>query len=181
MGQADDLSRLTELCKANGLLLIEDAAHSIGTVYDGRMVGSIADLTTFSFHPVKTVTAGEGGAVMTNSLQLHEKIAMYRAHGITRDRNRYLCGDMGGWYYEQQLLGFNYRITDIQAALCASQLNKLEMFSKRKRDRFPLQQGVQKYRCNYPPRRSTSVGHHTASLCYMVKSRPAEGRQKNNI
>lgn len=134
MGQAANLNRLMDLCKANELLLIEDAAHSIGTVYDGRMVGSIADLTTFSFHPVKTVTAGEGGAVMTNSLQLHEKVEMYRAHGITRDRNRYLCGDTGGWYYEQQLLGFNYRITDIQAALCASQLDKLEKFSKRRKE-----------------------------------------------
>ena len=134
MGQAVALRELRTICEKYGLLLIEDAAHSMGTYYDGQMVGSIADITTFSFHPVKTITAGEGGAVMTNDLELYKKAELYRAHGITRDMNKLKYKDNGSWYYEQLMLGFNYRITDIQAALCCSQLDKLDIFSQRRKD-----------------------------------------------
>ncbi len=131
-GQAAELDSLLSLCRERGILLIEDAAHSIGTRYGGRPVGSIADMTTFSFHPVKTVTGGEGGAVLTNDSDLYTRIGLFRAHGITRDESLLEHKSQGGWYYEQLALGMNYRMTDIQAALIGSQLDKLELFSRRR-------------------------------------------------
>ncbi|MEF9863502.1 MAG: UDP-4-amino-4,6-dideoxy-N-acetyl-beta-L-altrosamine transaminase [Christensenellaceae bacterium] len=133
-GQACDYTRIKEICKKKQILLIEDAAHSIGTVYDGVPVGSLADITTFSFHPVKTITAGEGGAVLTNSAELYEKINLYAKHGITRDEKLIQNHENSSWYYEQQLLGYNYRITDMQCALCKSQLEKLEKFAERRKE-----------------------------------------------
>lgn len=134
MGQAVDLHALNILCKKYNLVLIEDAAHSFGTRYKNKMVGSLADLTTFSFHPVKTVTAGEGGAVTTNNPSLDEKVRLYSKHGIIRDRKKLEDKNESDCYYEQQALGYNYRITDIQAALLCSQLHKLELFSKRRKE-----------------------------------------------
>ena len=96
-------------------------------------MGSIADLTTFSFHPVKTVTGGEGGAVLTNNKDLYEKLLLYRAHGITRKPELLEREPDGPWYYEQIDLGYNYRITDIQCALIISQLDKIEKFAARRR------------------------------------------------
>ena len=133
-GQAVELDRLTALCKEKGLVLIEDGAHSIGTRYNGKSVGSIADMTTFSFHPVKTVTGGEGGAVLTNSREYYEKLLLYRAHGITREPALLERESEGPWYYEQIDLGMNYRMTDIQAALIISQLDKLTAFQKRRKE-----------------------------------------------
>ena len=101
-----------------------------GTYYDGKAVGSIADMTTFSFHPVKTVTGGEGGAVLTNSEELYQKLLLARAHGITRDADLLVNESHGPWYYEQIDLGYNYRITDIQCALGISQMKKLDSFEK---------------------------------------------------
>ena len=134
-GQAVELDKLKDICREYGLLLIEDGAHSIGTVYRDQNVGSIADITTFSFHPVKTVTAGEGGAVLTNSPELYRKIRLFGTHGITRDKEGYpdLQWD-GGWYYNQVELGYNYRMTDMQAALLISQLDKLPVFKKRRQE-----------------------------------------------
>ncbi|MDO4332302.1 MAG: UDP-4-amino-4,6-dideoxy-N-acetyl-beta-L-altrosamine transaminase [Eubacteriales bacterium] len=138
-GQSTQLDELLEICREHGLLLITDGAHSIGTKYKGRPTGSIADMTTFSFHPVKTVTAGEGGAVMTNDRALYEKLMLFRTHGITRkpelmSRESGDQGTIGSWYYEQVDLGYNYRMTDIQAGLLISQLNKLEKFKARRRE-----------------------------------------------
>lgn len=133
-GQAVELAPLLEMCHEKGILLIEDGAHSIGTKYDGKYVGSIADMTTFSFHPVKTVTGGEGGAVLTNSEALYEKLLLYRSHGITRKAELLEHESHGPWYYEQIDLGYNYRLTDIQCALILSQLDKLEIFSKRRKE-----------------------------------------------
>lgn len=133
-GQAVELDALLELCHDRGILLIEDGAHSIGTKYKDRMVGSIADMTTFSFHPVKTVTGGEGGAVLTNSKELYTKLMLYRTHGITRVPELLEREPDGSWYYEQIDLGYNYRLTDIQCALIISQLDKIEMFQKRRRE-----------------------------------------------
>ncbi len=133
-GQAVELEQLQNLCKKNKLVLIEDGAHSIGTKYNGKAVGSIADMTTFSFHPVKTVTGGEGGAVLTNNEQYYKKLLLYRAHGITRDPELLERESHGSWYYEQIDLGMNYRMTDIQAALIVSQLDKLSAFSKRRKE-----------------------------------------------
>lgn len=133
-GQAVELDKLSDICKEKKLVLIEDAAHSIGTTYKGKGVGSIADMTTFSFHPVKTITGGEGGAVLTNNEEYYKKLLLYRAHGITRDTSLMEKECHGGWYYEQIALGMNYRMTDIQAALILSQLEKLEMFSVRRKE-----------------------------------------------
>lgn len=133
-GQAVELEELQNICQKNKLVLIEDGAHSIGTKYNGKAVGSIADMTTFSFHPVKTVTGGEGGAVLTNNEQYYKKLLLYRAHGITRDPELLERESHGSWYYEQIDLGMNYRMTDIQAALILSQLDKLSAFSKRRKE-----------------------------------------------
>lgn len=133
-GQSVDLAPLMEICKRHGLTLIEDGAHVIGTTYKGQPNGSIADMTTFSFHPVKTVTGGEGGAVLTNDETLYQKLLLYRSHGITRDETLMEHELDGPWYYEQIALGFNYRMTDIQAALIISQLDKLPMFRARRKE-----------------------------------------------
>lgn len=132
-GQAVELKRLREICDEHKLVLIEDGAHSIGTKYDGKNVGCIADLTTFSFHPVKTVTCGEGGAIMTDNDEYAKKLYLFRSHGITRDADLLERESEGGWYYEQIALGMNYRLTDIQAGLLISQLDKLSMFTARRR------------------------------------------------
>ena len=133
-GQAVEVDELLEICHEKGAVLIEDGAHSIGTRFRGRGVGSIADMTTFSFHPVKTVTGGEGGAVLTNNEEYYQRLLLFRSHGITRDEALMERESEGPWYYEQVDLGMNYRMTDIQAALILSQLDKLEMFSKRRKE-----------------------------------------------
>ncbi len=133
-GQSVELDELLAVCREKGLVFIEDGAHVIGTKYKGRANGSIADMTTFSFHPVKTVTGGEGGAVLTNNEEYYKKLLLYRSHGITRDTGLLEHEPEGGWYYEQIDLGYNYRITDMQAALIISQLDKLQMFSRRRKE-----------------------------------------------
>jgi len=133
-GQAVELDEIRKICDEYDLILIEDAAHSIGTKYDGKPVGSIADMTTFSFHPVKTVTSGEGGAVTTNDEALYRKLRLYPTHGITRNQEEMQNPSDAGWYYEQVDLGYNYRMTDIQAALLISQLEKLPAFSARRKE-----------------------------------------------
>lgn len=133
-GQAVQLDEITALCKEKHLVLIEDGAHSIGTKYKGRGIGSISDMTTFSFHPVKTVTGGEGGAVLTNNEEYYQKLLLYRSHGITKNEADYRRVSDGPWYHEQIDLGFNYRLTDMQAALVISQLDKLDMFTRRRKE-----------------------------------------------
>ncbi len=133
-GQAVELDEIRAICREYHLTLIEDAAHSIGTLYKGQPIGSLADMTTFSFHPVKTVTAGEGGAVTTNSKELYDKLVLLHAHGITRDRDQMAHPTDDPWYNEQVGYGYNYRLTEIQAALLLSQLNKLEQFSRRRKE-----------------------------------------------
>lgn len=133
-GQAVALNEIREICRENNLILIEDAAHSLGTVYDGKPVGSIADMTTFSFHPVKTVTGGEGGAITTNDESLYKKLHLLRTHGITKNPEEMGKEPDGPWYQAQICLGYNYRMTDFQAALILSQLNKLPAFSLRRKE-----------------------------------------------
>ena len=133
-GQSVELEELLKHCKEKGICLIEDGAHVIGTKYKGTPNGSIADLTTLSFHPVKTVTGGEGGAVLTNSEEYYKKLLLARSHGITREVSQMEEEPHGDWYYEQISLGYNYRMTDIQAALLISQLDKLPLFSKRRKE-----------------------------------------------
>lgn len=134
-GQACDMIEIYNIAKEHGLYVIEDAAHAIGSEYKGNKVGSCkySDMTIFSFHPVKTITTGEGGAITTNSKKLRDMLLQLRSHGITRDRNLLTQYD-GPWYYEMQMLGFNYRLTDIQAALGISQMKRLNEFASKRRE-----------------------------------------------
>lgn len=129
-----NLDEIRRLCDQHGLLLVEDAAHSLGSSYRGHPVGSIADLTTFSFHPVKTVTTAEGGAIATNDPQLAQRVELFSKHGITRERSLMGHPDEGSWYYEQLELGYNYRLSDLQAALGTSQLKKLPAFTRKRQE-----------------------------------------------
>lgn len=134
-GQACDMESIGKLAADRGIPVIEDAAHAIGSRYlDGSPVGNCryCAMTVFSFHPVKTLTTGEGGAVTTNDPLLHERLKLLRSHGITKDP-ALLQDNPGPWYYEQQELGFNFRITDIQCALGISQLAKLDRFARLRR------------------------------------------------
>lgn len=133
-GQPAQLKELKALCEDKGLILIEDAAHSLGSDYQGALVGSIADLTIFSFHPVKTITGGEGGAVLCSNVEYSEKMHLAASHGIIKHPSHKLTEHRGEMRYcEQQMLGFNYRMTDIQAALICSQAKKLEQFKTRRK------------------------------------------------
>ncbi len=135
-GQVVDIDEIRRICQDRNLVFIEDAAHSIGTRYKGNMVGSLADMTTFSFHPVKTITGGEGGAIQTNSRELYEKLMLSRTHGIIHNLKAMDDGENHTgepWWYEQVSLGFNYRLTDFQAALIGNQLNRIEQFVKRRK------------------------------------------------
>lgn len=131
-GQAVELDEIQQICKEHKLILIEDAAHAIGTKYNGKPIGSISDMTIFSFHPVKTITGGEGGAILTNNKEYYEKLLLSRSHAITRDESQMMYPTHEKWYYEQIDLGYNYRMTDFQAALISSQLTKLARFSARR-------------------------------------------------
>jgi UDP-4-amino-4,6-dideoxy-N-acetyl-beta-L-altrosamine transaminase len=130
-GQPAALDRFMAIAKERELIVIEDAAHAIGARLHGRPVGSLAHLTTFSFHPVKTITSAEGGAVLTDDARLAERARDFRNHGLVRDAKRLSRHD-GPWYYEIQSLGFNYRLTDLQCALGRSQLKKLPRFVARR-------------------------------------------------
>jgi UDP-4-amino-4,6-dideoxy-N-acetyl-beta-L-altrosamine transaminase len=134
-GQSCDMRAIAELSRRYGFVVIEDASHAVGASYAGRPVGcgEYADMTVFSFHPVKIVTTGEGGLVLTNSPERAEHLRRLRSHGMTRDPVQMDAPSHGPWYYQQVELGFNYRITDMQAALGLSQLNKLDGFLTRRR------------------------------------------------
>ncbi|MGB6292481.1 MAG: UDP-4-amino-4,6-dideoxy-N-acetyl-beta-L-altrosamine transaminase [Vibrio anguillarum] len=129
-GQPCDMEAIGRLAKEYGFKVIEDASHAIGGQYHGKPIGNCehSDITVFSFHPVKIVTTAEGGAVVTNDKVLAEKMALLRSHGITRDAEQMEGGSHGGWYYQQIDLGFNYRMTELQAALGVTQMQRLEQF-----------------------------------------------------
>ena len=141
-GQVCDYHRLRDICNKHNLVLIEDAAHSIGAQETkcpkSPKVGSFADFTTLSFHPVKNITTGEGGMVMTNNIKYYDLLKKYRAHGMSRDfKDRENCKGINttpGHEYDIDILGYNYRMTDIQAALGISQLKKIDMFMKRREE-----------------------------------------------
>jgi UDP-4-amino-4,6-dideoxy-N-acetyl-beta-L-altrosamine transaminase len=129
-GQSCDMRKIHSLSKEYGFKIIEDASHAIGGKYLNRPIGGCqySDITVFSFHPVKIVTTAEGGLATTNSKELAEKMQLYRSHGITRDESLMANKSDGGWYYQQVDLGFNYRMTELQAALGISQMQRLDEF-----------------------------------------------------
>ena len=133
-GQPTEQEKIWKLAKKYNFYVIEDASHSLGASRNDINVGSCkwSDITVFSFHPVKMITTGEGGMATTNSKLIYEKIEMHKNHGITRDQKKLKIKKLGFWYYEQQNLGFNYRMSDISAALGLSQFNKLKMFLKKR-------------------------------------------------
>jgi UDP-4-amino-4,6-dideoxy-N-acetyl-beta-L-altrosamine transaminase len=135
-GQSCDMRLINNLCKKYNIKIIEDASHGIGGSYLDSKIGSCkySDITVFSFHPVKIITTGEGGAATTNDHKLAEKMNLLRAHGITRDENLMTCEPHGSWYYQQIELGYNYRMTDIQAALGVSQMQRLDEFVEKRHE-----------------------------------------------
>jgi UDP-4-amino-4,6-dideoxy-N-acetyl-beta-L-altrosamine transaminase len=143
-GQPTEQQRIGALAKRFGFRVIEDASHAIGAAYRGERVGSCrwSDITIFSLHPVKIITSAEGGVATTNDEGLADRMRLFRSHGIVRDPARftaiepieYQAGEVPAWYYEQQQLGFNYRLTDIQAALGSSQLARLDAYVDRRNE-----------------------------------------------
>lgn len=132
-GQPCDMDEIHAIAKKHGLMVIEDGAHALGAEYKGAKIGGLSDMTEFSFHPVKHITTGEGGMILTNNEELYERLKLFRTHGITRDV-RFMEKNDGPWYYEQIDLGYNYRITDFQCALGISQMDKLPGFLARRRE-----------------------------------------------
>lgn len=131
-GQPCDMDAIHAIAKEHGLIVIEDGAHALGASYQGKKVGALSDMTTFSFHPVKPITTGEGGMIVTDNEEFYKKMQLFRSHGITRDASL-MTRDEGSWFYQQLDLGYNYRITDIQCALGCSQMKKLDRFLERRR------------------------------------------------
>lgn len=131
-GQPCEMDQIHEIADKHNLIVIEDGAHALGAVYKGKRVGTLSDMTTFSFHPVKHITTGEGGMILTDNPKLYERLKLFRTHGITREENLLTKND-GPWYYEQRDLGFNYRITDIQCALGTSQMDRLPGFLEKRK------------------------------------------------
>ncbi|WKT83866.1 UDP-4-amino-4,6-dideoxy-N-acetyl-beta-L-altrosamine transaminase [Thermosynechococcus sp. QKsg1] len=134
-GQSCEMAALAELAQTYGFMLIEDASHALGGQYRGRPIGccEFSTMAVFSFHPVKIITTGEGGAVLTNDPDLYQCLIRLRSHGITRDPQQMVSDSHGPWYYQQLELGFNYRMTDLQAALGLRQLQRLDLFVERRR------------------------------------------------
>lgn len=132
-GQPCDMDEIHSIAQEHNLIVIEDGAHALGSVYKGKKVGCLSDMTTFSFHPVKPITTGEGGMIMTDNEELYKRLVLFRSHGITRDESM-MTRNEGPWFYQQLDLGYNYRITDIQCALGCSQMRKLDKFLKRRRE-----------------------------------------------
>ncbi len=134
-GQSCDMKSIHALAREYGFHIIEDASHAIGGTYLGEPIGNcrFSDITVFSFHPVKIITTGEGGVALTNNKSLYEKMLLLRSHGISRNPEQMTKQAEGPWYYQQIFLGFNYRMTDLQAALGISQMKRLDNFVSRRR------------------------------------------------
>lgn len=181
-GHACDMPVLRAIAEQNGLALIEDACHALGAeTPDGGRVGDCryADMTIFSTHPVKAIATGEGGVITTNKPALNDRLRMLRSHGVTRDPER-LTRNEGEWYYEMQMLGFNYRLTDIQCALGRSQLRKLATFLTRRREI------VARYNAAFAgvpelQRPTERPGHRSAWHLYVVRLRDADSATRRRL
>ncbi len=130
------MDEIQEIARKYNYLIIEDACHALGARYKDSQIGDCkySDMAVFSFHPVKHITTGEGGMITTNSKPIYDRLVMLRSHGITRDQKFFMEEIHDGWYYEMQMLGYNYRLTDIQAALGTSQLKKVDQFVNKRRE-----------------------------------------------
>jgi UDP-4-amino-4,6-dideoxy-N-acetyl-beta-L-altrosamine transaminase len=128
-----DLEEVQKIARENNLIIIEDASHALGATYKDSKIGSISDITIFSFHPVKHITTGEGGMITTNNKEYYERLKSFRTHGITKDKDKLLNYE-GPWYYEMQELGYNYRLTDFQCALGLNQLKKIGRIIQSRRE-----------------------------------------------
>ena len=175
-GTSCDMQEIFELSKEYGFHIIEDASHAVGAYYQDFPVGccKYSDICVFSFHPVKIITTGEGGIATTNDIEYKEKMEAFRSHGITKDSSRFLLDDKDPWVYEQQRLGFNYRMTDIQAALGLSQLLRLEHIVN---ERNRLLKLYKEQLCNTPiqfleiPSNCYSSVHLAVIMLYKCKER----------
>jgi dTDP-4-amino-4,6-dideoxygalactose transaminase len=178
-GQPTDQQAIWELAQEYGFRVVEDASHSIGAARGGERVGSCrwSNITVFSFHPVKIITTAEGGMALTNDPAIAEYMAMFRSHGVTRDPAKFRGEGAGteAWYYEQQVLGFNYRMTDIQAALGSSQLKRLEDNVER-RNRLAQRYGW--LLADLPLRLpAVAAGNRSAFHLYVIRLQPEMARR----
>lgn len=161
-GRSCDMARIAQMGQQYGFKIIEDASHAVGASYGDAPVGSCihSDITIFSFHPVKIITTAEGGMALTNNPELAERMLRLRTHGITKDLNRMRGQSDGPWYYEQIDLGYNYRLTDLQAALGLSQLQRLDAFIARRRMLAAhYAEALATTPCECPPPSSDSAWH----------------------
>lgn len=176
-GQPCAMDEIAALRRRYGFRLVEDAAHALGAEYRGERIGGgkYADITTLSFHPVKLITTGEGGAALTNDDELAGRLRLLRSHGITREESEMHDLSQGDWYYEQVALGYNYRLTDLQAALGCSQMQRLESFVVRRRE---LADGYDRLLAGLPvrPLRREDACRSAWHL-YVVAVDPAERRR----
>ena len=165
-GSSCDMKKINSLSRKYGFYIIEDASHALGGKYHSEYVGNCkySDITVFSFHPVKIITTGEGGMATTNNKDLSQKMKDYTTHGITKDLNRFVNPAAGLWSYEQQKLGFNYRLTDIQASLGISQLKRLDNFvNKRNQIRHFYMENLKNL-----PLKIISIPDSVYSACHLV-------------
>lgn len=166
-----DLKPIHDIARQNDLTVIEDACHALGARYFDSLIGGCrySDMTVFSFHPVKHITTGEGGMILTNSPHYYERLVDLRNHGIKRNAEAFINESHGGWYYEMQRLGYNYRITDMQAALGLSQLKRLDQFVQRRRQIASYyNEALQDLQLDLP---FEMPGHYSSYHLYVVKVR----------
>lgn len=187
-GQSCDMRRISELAKRYDIKVLEDASHAVGGSYLDQKIGSCqySDATVFSFHPVKIITTAEGGVVLSNDKDLIHKVNLYRTHGITKDKMDFVNNSKGDWYYEQQVLGFNYRLSDIHATLGLSQLKRLnEIISKRNEIAVKYNNAfldVDKIQTPYIIENTTSSFHlYIINIPEQDKERVFSGLRKKNI